>query len=423
MQRRINVVAVLFVTMLFSLAVSNSHATMPSPPLTMNYQGSLATTGKTPVTATLSMTFAIYGADSGGSALWTETQSVSVSKGAYSVVLGSTTPIELPFDTPYYLGVTVGADSEMTPRLALTSSPYAFNVVNGAITDSGISDSAAISDAKLAQISTAAKVSGSALTGLASVPSGAGALPIANGGTGATSASGALTSLLPDQTGNGGKVLTTDGSSATWGTVSGGGGDVSTFVGDSGAGGTAGTVPAPAAGDAAAGKVLRADGTWGAVPPATGAGSGTVTDSAGRVLGRLISASATQITVLTSAGYLMNIKWDGTMGASQIYYTGTGCPGNGSYYFNSGASTPFGKQVYYSSSLNSWMVPYAIGASGAAITTAAGTITYRAFDNPTCATNSGTTISQVSTRLQTATASGLGLPSGVSYPFSAPFTF
>lgn len=37
-------------------------------------------------------------------------------------------------------------------------------------------------------------------------------------------------------------------------------------VGDSGSGGTKGLVPAPAAGDAAAGKVLKADGTW-AVPP------------------------------------------------------------------------------------------------------------------------------------------------------------
>jgi hypothetical protein len=34
------------------------------------------------------------------------------------------------------------------------------------------------------------------------------------------------------------------------------------LVGDSGAGGTRGLVPAPAAGDAAAGKFLKADGTW-----------------------------------------------------------------------------------------------------------------------------------------------------------------
>jgi hypothetical protein len=43
-------------------------------------------------------------------------------------------------------------------------------------------------------------------------------------------------------------------------------------VGDSGSGGTKGLVPAPGAGDAAAGKFLKADGTWTA--PAGGGGSG-----------------------------------------------------------------------------------------------------------------------------------------------------
>lgn len=42
------------------------------------------------------------------------------------------------------------------------------------------------------------------------------------------------------------------------------------FVGDSGAGGTKGSVPAPAAGDGAAGKFLKADGTF-AVPPSASA--------------------------------------------------------------------------------------------------------------------------------------------------------
>ena len=42
-------------------------------------------------------------------------------------------------------------------------------------------------------------------------------------------------------------------------------------VGDSGSGGTKGLVPAPAAGDAAAGKFLKADGTW--VAPSAGSGS------------------------------------------------------------------------------------------------------------------------------------------------------
>jgi hypothetical protein len=49
-----------------------------------------------------------------------------------------------------------------------------------------------------------------------------GVTSIANGGTGATTASGALTNLLPTQTGNNGRVLQTNGTSATWVAPSGG---------------------------------------------------------------------------------------------------------------------------------------------------------------------------------------------------------
>lgn len=45
------------------------------------------------------------------------------------------------------------------------------------------------------------------------------------------------------------------------------------FVGDSGAGGTAGRVPAPAAGDTAAGKFLKANGLWTAPPSGTEPGA------------------------------------------------------------------------------------------------------------------------------------------------------
>lgn len=48
------------------------------------------------------------------------------------------------------------------------------------IVDAQISSGASISDSKLAQITTASKVSGAALTSLASIPSGAGVIPAAN---------------------------------------------------------------------------------------------------------------------------------------------------------------------------------------------------------------------------------------------------
>jgi len=41
-------------------------------------------------------------------------------------------------------------------------------------------------------------------------------LPVAAGGTGSSTASGAINNVLPSQTGNSGKVLSTDGSSASW---------------------------------------------------------------------------------------------------------------------------------------------------------------------------------------------------------------
>ena len=50
----------------------------------------------------------------------------------------------------------------------------------------------------------------------------AGTLNVGNGGTGSTTANGALTNLLPTQTGNSGKFLTTDGTNTSWSTVGSG---------------------------------------------------------------------------------------------------------------------------------------------------------------------------------------------------------
>lgn len=55
---------------------------------------------------------------------------------------------------------------------------------NGNITNDNLSASAAIADTKLAQITTAGKVSGAALTSASSMPSGAGVFPTANLGSG-----------------------------------------------------------------------------------------------------------------------------------------------------------------------------------------------------------------------------------------------
>jgi len=85
------------------------------------------------------------------------------------------------------------------------------------VTNAKVSPTAAIVDTKLATISTAGKVSGAAITLLPNVPAGAGALPIANGGTGQIAKEDALNALLPTQTGNSGKSLVTNGTTHSWG--------------------------------------------------------------------------------------------------------------------------------------------------------------------------------------------------------------
>jgi hypothetical protein len=98
-------------------------------PKIINYQGYLTSTAGVPVNGTVHMVFKIYNVGSGGTELWSETQSsVQVIRGVYSVDIGGQTSggIPLIFDIPYYLGITVGTDPEMTPRIPLTSVGYAF---------------------------------------------------------------------------------------------------------------------------------------------------------------------------------------------------------------------------------------------------------------------------------------------------------
>ncbi|MEP6795873.1 MAG: hypothetical protein ABJB16_16215 [Saprospiraceae bacterium] len=78
---------------------------------------------------TYNLTFKLYTVQSGGTALWTETQSgIEVTSGIYSTILGNSTALNIPFNQLYYLGVTIGS-SELTPRIQLTSAPYALSLI------------------------------------------------------------------------------------------------------------------------------------------------------------------------------------------------------------------------------------------------------------------------------------------------------
>jgi hypothetical protein len=101
---------------------------------TINFQGRLVnnTTGLNVSNGSYSVVFTFYNNPNAGqgTALWTETQSVTATDGIFRVALGSVTAIPSNFNFNWdglYLGVKVGADSEMTPRVQMAAVPFAFN--------------------------------------------------------------------------------------------------------------------------------------------------------------------------------------------------------------------------------------------------------------------------------------------------------
>lgn len=108
------------------------------------YQGRLADKNGAPLTQTVNMIFRLYAAAGGGLPLWEEqwtgANSVQVSDGLFNVMLGSVTPIPqsvITGNSNLFLGITVGTDSEMNPRVQLGSVPFAtqaLTVPDGSIT-------------------------------------------------------------------------------------------------------------------------------------------------------------------------------------------------------------------------------------------------------------------------------------------------
>ena len=114
----------------FLVSVSLFSISLAQVPRMINYQGKLMNADEALIDDTLSMIFAIYTDSIGVDSLWSERQdSVIVRNGVFSVLLGSVNEIpDSVFDGGVrYLGIRVGADSEMNPRKAIVSVGYAYN--------------------------------------------------------------------------------------------------------------------------------------------------------------------------------------------------------------------------------------------------------------------------------------------------------
>ena len=105
------------------------------------------------------MIFRLYNAATGGAPLWEEqwtgSNGVQVSDGLFNVMLGSLTPIPASLITAHsslFLGITVGTDDEMAPRVQLGSVPFAvqaLTVPDGSVTMEKLADGA-VTQTKLA---------------------------------------------------------------------------------------------------------------------------------------------------------------------------------------------------------------------------------------------------------------------------------
>lgn len=116
-----------FLFLLFLLTVAGSVQAQA----TLSMQGTIRnSTGSAVSDGTYSLTFKLYTVESGGTAVWTETQdNIKVVGGVYSALLGSTEPLNAAFNVPYFVGIAVDGGSELIPRFRLTSAPYALSLI------------------------------------------------------------------------------------------------------------------------------------------------------------------------------------------------------------------------------------------------------------------------------------------------------
>ena len=127
---------------MLSFFVFNPLIVKATNPTTMNFQGKVVNADGTNVAnGTYTFVFKLYTVSSAGSAIWTETDSLTVTNGVFQVDLGANcpffssnacngnTPIDFGVSSTLYLGMTFNGDAqgEMTPRVKIQSVPYAFN--------------------------------------------------------------------------------------------------------------------------------------------------------------------------------------------------------------------------------------------------------------------------------------------------------
>ncbi|MDP2941049.1 MAG: hypothetical protein Q8N85_02180 [Candidatus Omnitrophota bacterium] len=129
---RLLILALFMLPIAYNLSPITSAYAATVPHL-INYQGRLTDASGAPLSGAYTITFKIYDAkDDPGTISWEETyENLNIQKGIFSVMLGSKTDLNLPFNKPYFLEIKVkdprtGSEEVMDPRQQITSAGYAY---------------------------------------------------------------------------------------------------------------------------------------------------------------------------------------------------------------------------------------------------------------------------------------------------------
>jgi len=126
-----------------AFAQTSQHADVPK---TISYQGLLSpNNGDINIDGTYPITVTLYADSYGNSPVWKGTYSTTLHDGVFDITLGSgdfPLPDAPDMDRPLWAGISIDGGQEMRPLTALTSSPYAMNVADGAISAEKIADGA-----------------------------------------------------------------------------------------------------------------------------------------------------------------------------------------------------------------------------------------------------------------------------------------
>jgi hypothetical protein len=260
--------------------------------------------------------------------------------GGTNLVLGSVAGAISALNPTYFTASTTSGTSIRVPHGVAPSTPVngdvwtttagLFAYVNGAIVGP-LAAGGSVTSVSVAGGTTGLTTAGGPITTAGTITL-AGTLSLTNGGTGQVTAAAAINALVPAQSGNTGKFLTTDGTSISWTTVSGSGTGTVTSVAISG--GTTGF--STTGGPITTNGIITLAGTL------TAANGGTGQTSLINAINALVPSQATNAgKILTTNGSIVSWIAAGAGSVTSVAFSGgtTGLSAAGGPITTSGTLT------------------------------------------------------------------------------------